>query len=139
MTIAFIGRITPDVSYQEWEKTLNNNIQTSVISIINITNGNNILNEYAKRYAAKYKLPVMEYGCDFKSYGGYARLYRNQALIANSKLIVGFLSKGGSIELRIARKPKDYSRSQTAQAKITLIPYNLLRAGEIEFLKTYLD
>lgn len=139
MTIAFIGQITPDVSYQEWENTLSDNVQASSISLINITNGKNTLNEYAKRYASKHKVPVMEYGCDFKSYGEDARLLRNQALLDNSRLIVGFLSKDGSIELRTAYNPKDYSREKTAQARITLTPYHLLRTGKIDILKTYMD
>lgn len=103
MKIAIIGKVNPDLVYDEWEKKIQTNLKGKSISHINITFSNGKLNQHVRKYAAAYNIPVSEYAADFKTYGDDAKLIRNLALIDNSDLLVGFLPKGGSEESWIYR------------------------------------
>lgn len=105
MRVAVIGKVNPNVSYDEWVDKLqsNLNIEPYDITHFNIPVGNGILNQYVRRYAYENEILVMEYAADYKTYGDDANRLRNMALVENSDKIVGYLPKGSSKESWIFR------------------------------------
>lgn len=101
MKIAVIGKLNPELTYEEWESKLQTNV--AKVTQINITIGNGILNQFTRAYAAADGIPVMEYAADYKTYGNDAQRIRNIALVDNSDLVIGFLPQGSSKESWIFR------------------------------------
>ena len=102
MRIAIIGRVNPSLVYNEWKIKLQQNVEITNVKQINITIGNGILNQYARKYAAACDIPVKEYAADFKTHGTDARLIRNKTLIADSDIVVSFISQGNSTDVWIS-------------------------------------
>lgn len=61
MKIAIIGKVDPTLTFEEWERMLHRHINAATVTGINLTDGNDILYRYAKRYATNNNLLVTEF------------------------------------------------------------------------------
>lgn len=102
MTITVIGKVSTWITFEEWEKKLQNEIDASAISRINITGGNEDLNRYVRKFAHQRNLILNEFTPDFETYGSIAKLNRNRALIDNCDLVVAFIPSTNSIKSTLA-------------------------------------
>ena len=103
MKIAIIGKVNPQLVYEEWVSKLQTKVEVATVTHINITKGNGILNQYVRKYAQSRNLIITEYAPDFITYGDEAKTRRNVALVENSDLVVGFLPESPAKESWIFR------------------------------------
>lgn len=109
--LLILGKVNSTLTFEDWVSKIQSSLEVEKISHINITIGNGILNQYVRKFAANNSIPIKEYTADYKTYGDNAKLIRNQKLVGESDLVVGFLPKGSSAKSWISRTgiytPKD--------------------------------
>ncbi len=80
MKIAIVGTRNPGVSFQTWENYLLSKIKASDISLV-ISGGAKGIDSYAKQFAARHHIPLMEYLPDYAKFGRYAPHRRNTLIV----------------------------------------------------------
>lgn len=91
MKIAIVGTRNPGVSYQEWESILISKINASEISLI-ISGGAKGIDTYAKLFAGRHHIPLMEYLPKYSKYGRKATLHRNTQIVREASTVIAFPS-----------------------------------------------
>lgn len=106
MKIAIVGTRNPGVSYQAWESILISKINASEITLI-ISGGAKGIDTYAKLFAGRHHIPLMEYLPDYSKYGRKATLYRNTQIVREASAVIAFPfsdSKGTFHSIREAER-----------------------------------
>lgn len=80
MKIAIVGTRNPGVSYQKWERILLSKFNPSEVSLI-VTEGAKGLDNYAKLFAVRHHIPLMEYLPEYSKYGRKAPIHRNTQIV----------------------------------------------------------
>jgi hypothetical protein len=94
MIIAIIGKVNPDLAYEEWVSKLQTIVDIATVTQIIITISNCTLNQYVRKFAKLHNLIATEYAPDFKTYRDEAKIRRNVVLVESSDLILELLPKG---------------------------------------------
>lgn len=89
--VAIVGTRTPSVSYSEWEKLLLTNIGVDEISLV-VSGGAQGIDTYAKLFAGRHHIPLMEFLPDYSKYGIKAPLRRNTLIVKEASKVVAFPS-----------------------------------------------
>lgn len=76
MKIAIAGSRNPDIAYKEWEELLLSKINVESISLI-VSGGAKGIDTFAKLFAGRHNIPLMEFLPDYANYGQNATLRRN--------------------------------------------------------------
>lgn len=106
--VAIVGTRTPSISYAEWEKLLLTEVEVDEISLV-VSGGAQGIDTYAKLFAGRHHIPLMEYLPDYSKYGIKAPLRRNTQIIKEASLVIAFPnadSRGTLHVISEARKMK---------------------------------
>lgn len=91
MKIAIVGTRNPGISYQEWEKLLLPEINLGEVSLI-VSGGAKGIDTYAKLFAGRHHIPLMEFVPNYALYGRNATLRRNIQIVKEANRIFAFPS-----------------------------------------------
>ena len=91
MKMAIVGTRNPGVSYQEWESILLSKINASEALLI-VSGGAKGIDTYAKLFAARHLIPLMEYLPEYSKYGRKATLRRNTQIVRGASTVIAFPS-----------------------------------------------
>ncbi|MDE6303399.1 MAG: DNA-protecting protein DprA [Paramuribaculum sp.] len=89
--MAIVGTRNPGVSYQEWESILLSKINVSEVLLI-VSGGAKDIDTYAKFFATRHLIPLMEYLPDYSKYGRKATLRRNDQIVREVSTVIAFPS-----------------------------------------------
>lgn len=106
MKISIVGTRNPGISYQEWENLLLSKINVSDVSLI-VSGGAKGIDTYAKLFAGRHHIPLMEFLPDYSRYGRYATLRRNTQIVQEASMVIAFPSpdsKGTRHSIREAER-----------------------------------
>ena len=90
--LAIVGTRSPKLSYKEWEKLLLQEISPSDLSLI-VSGGAAGIDTYAKLFAGRHHIPLMEFLPDYSKYGIKAPLVRNKIIIKEASKVIAFPSE----------------------------------------------
>jgi len=91
--LAIVGTRKPSLSYKEWEKILLQEVSPSDLSLI-VSGGATGIDTYAKLFAGRHHIPLMEFLPDYAKYGIKAPLRRNTLIVKEASKVVAFPSAG---------------------------------------------
>ncbi len=91
--LAIVGTRKPSLSYKEWEKILLQEVSPSDLSLI-VSGGATGIDTYAKLFAGRHHIPLMEFLPDYAKYGIKAPLRRNTLIVKEVSKVVAFPSAG---------------------------------------------
>ena len=89
--LAIVGTRNPKLSYNEWENLLLQEVAPNDLSLI-ISGGATGIDTYAKLFAGRHHIPLMEYLPDYSKYGKSAPLRRNSQIVKESTNVIAFPS-----------------------------------------------
>lgn len=89
--IAIVGTRNPGVSYAEWERLLLSQVSVEDISLV-VSGGAKGIDTYAKLFAGRHHIPLMEYLPDYARFGRNATLRRNTQIVKEANTVVAFPS-----------------------------------------------
>ena len=89
--VAIVGTRTPKVNYSEWEKLLLAKISPDEISLV-VSGGAQGIDTYAKLFAGRHHIPLMEFLPDYAKYGKQAPLRRNTQIVKEATTVIAFPS-----------------------------------------------
>lgn len=91
MKLAIVGTRNPNINYSDWEKLLLEKINMDRVELI-VSGGAKGIDTYAKIFAARHKIPLMEYLPQYDKYGRNAPLVRNRQIMQEANFVVAFPS-----------------------------------------------
>ena len=91
MKLAIVGTRSPKLSYKEWESLLLREISPCDVSLI-ISGGAEGIDTYAKLFAGRHNIPLMEFRPDYAKYGKQAPLRRNIQIVREATNVIAFPS-----------------------------------------------
>lgn len=83
----------PPMGYDEWERILLNHVNLNSITEI-ISGGAKGIDSYAKQFAARHKILIVEIIPVYAKYGRKAPLVRNFTIIQQADIVIAFPSNG---------------------------------------------
>lgn len=89
--LAIVGTRSPKQNYKEWEKLLLQEVSPNDLSLI-VSGGASGIDTFAKLFAGRHHIPLMEYLPDYTKYGKKAPLLRNTKLIKEASKVIAFPS-----------------------------------------------
>ena len=89
--LAIVGTRNPKLSYNEWENLLLQEVAPNDLSLI-ISGGATGIDTYAKLFAGRHHIPLMEYLPDYSKYGKSAPLRRNSQIVKEATNVIAFPS-----------------------------------------------
>ena len=92
LKVAIVGTRTPKLSYSEWEKLLLKEISPEDLSLI-VSGGAAGIDTYAKLFAGRHHIPLMEFLPDYSKFGIKAPLVRNTKIIKEASKVIAFPSE----------------------------------------------
>lgn len=92
MKLAIVGARSPKLSYKEWEKLLLLEVSPSDLSLI-VSGGAAGIDTYAKLFAGRHHIPLMEFLPDYAKFGIKAPLIRNTKIIKEATKVIAFPSE----------------------------------------------
>ena len=106
--LAIVGARSPKLSYKEWEKLLLQEFSPSDLSLI-VSGGATGIDTYAKLFAGRHHIPLMEFLPDYTKFGIKAPLRRNTQIVKEASMVFAFPSpdsRGTMHAIAEARKMK---------------------------------
>jgi hypothetical protein len=91
MKVAIVGTRTPRISYSEWEKLLLAELSPNDVSLV-VSGGAQGIDTYAKVFAGRHHIPLMEFTPDYARYGKQAPLHRNTLIVKEASKVIAFPS-----------------------------------------------
>ncbi len=110
MKLAIVGTRNPGVSYQEWEHLLISKINVSNVSLV-VSGGAKGIDTYAKLFAGRHHIPLMEYLPNYSTYGKHATLHRNTQIVREASTVVAFPSLGSKGTFHSIREAERMKKS----------------------------
>jgi hypothetical protein len=89
MKLAIVGSRNPGISYSKFEELLLAEINISEVSQI-VSGGAKGIDSFAKLFAGKHRIPLMEFLPKYADYGKYATLRRNTEIVREANVVVAF-------------------------------------------------
>ena len=108
MKVAIVGTRTPKISYSDWEKLLLAELSLNDIALV-ISGGAQGIDTYAKLFAGRHHIPLMEFLPDYTKFGIKAPLRRNTQIVKEASMVFAFPSpdsRGTMHAIAEARKMK---------------------------------
>ncbi len=112
MKIAVVGSRNPAISYQEWEKLLISEINVGEISLI-VSGGAKGVDTYAKFFAGRHHIPLMEFLPNYAVYGRNATLRRNKQIVKEANRVMAFPSSDSRGTLHAINEARKLSKPVT--------------------------
>ena len=106
--LAIVGTRTPKISYSEWEMLLLKELSPDDVSLV-VSGGAQGIDTYAKLFAGRHHIPLMEYLPDYSKFGIKAPLRRNSQIVKEASWVIAFPSaesRGTMHAISEARKMK---------------------------------
>lgn len=91
MKLAIVGTRSPSVSYQEWEKLLLSKVDKLEITEV-VSGGAKGIDTYAKIFAGRHHIPLMEFLPQYSAFGKAAPLRRNTQIVREANAVIAFPS-----------------------------------------------
>jgi len=91
MKLAIVGTRNPGVSYAEWEELLLSKVNKFDVTMV-VSGGAKGVDSFAKRFAARHHIPLMEFLPDYAKFGRYATLRRNTQIVKEANCVIAFPS-----------------------------------------------
>ena len=89
--LAIVGTRNPNLSYKEWEILLLQEVSPSDLSLI-VSGGATGIDTYAKLFAGRHHIPLMEFLPDYAKFGKQAPLRRNTQIVKEATKVIAFPS-----------------------------------------------
>lgn len=89
--VAIVGTRTPKISYSEWEKLLLEELSPNDVSLV-VSGGAQGIDTYAKLFAGRHHIPLMEFLPDYSKFGKQAPLRRNTQIVKEATKVIAFPS-----------------------------------------------
>jgi hypothetical protein len=89
MKIAIVGSRNPGISYSKFEELLLAEINLADVTEI-VSGGAKGIDTFAKLFAGKHHIPLMEFLPKYGVYGKYATLRRNTEIVREANVVVAF-------------------------------------------------
>ena len=89
--LAIIGTRNPKLSYKEWEELLLKEVTPCNLSLI-VSGGAVGIDTYAKLFAGRHHIPLMEFLPDYSKFGKQAPLRRNTQIVKEATKVIAFPS-----------------------------------------------
>ena len=89
--LAIVGTRNPKLSYNEWENILLQEFSPNDLSLI-VSGGATGIDTYAKLFAGRHHIPLMEFLPDYSKYGKSAPLRRNLQIVKEATNVIAFPS-----------------------------------------------
>lgn len=89
--LAIVGTRNPKLSYNEWENILLQEFSPNDLSLI-VSGGATGIDTYAKLFAGRHHIPLMEFLPDYSKYGKSAPLRRNSQIVKEATNVIAFPS-----------------------------------------------
>lgn len=105
MKLAIVGTRNPGLSYREWEQLLLSKVSKEDISLV-VSGGAKGIDTYAKLFAGRHHIPLMEYLPDYATYGRFASLRRNTQIVREATKVIAFPSAESRGTLHAIREAK---------------------------------
>ncbi len=110
MKLAIVGTRNPGVSYAEWEELLLSKVNKSDVMMV-VSGGAKGVDSFAKRFAARHYIPLMEFLPDYAKFGRYATLRRNTQIVKEANCVIAFPSSNSSGTLHAISEAKRLGKS----------------------------
>lgn len=110
MKLAILGTSNPGVSYAEWEELLLSEINKSDVTMV-VSGGAKYIDSFAKRFAARHHIPLMEFLPDYAKFGKYATLRRNTQIVKEANRVIAFPSSNSRGTLHSINEAKRLGKS----------------------------
>jgi hypothetical protein len=112
MKLAIVGTRNPEVSYAEWEECLLSEITTSDVTMV-VSGGVKGVDSFAKRFAVRHHIPLMEFLSDYAKFGRYATLRRNTQIVKEANCVIAFPSSNSRGTLHSINEAKRLGKHVT--------------------------
>jgi hypothetical protein len=89
MKLAIVGSRNPGISYSKFEELLLAEINLGEVTQI-VSGGAKGIDTFAKLFAGKHHIPLMEFLPKYAAYGKYATLRRNTEIVREANVVVAF-------------------------------------------------
>jgi hypothetical protein len=89
MKLAIVGSRNMGISYSKFEELLLAEINISEVTQI-VSGGAKGIDTFAKLFAGKHHVPLMEFLPKYGAYGKYATLRRNTEIVREANVVVAF-------------------------------------------------
>jgi hypothetical protein len=89
MNIAIVGSRNPGINYAKFEELLLARINLGEVTQI-VSGGAKGIDTFAKLFAGKHHIPLMEFLPKYGEHGKYATLRRNTEIVREANLVVAF-------------------------------------------------
>jgi hypothetical protein len=89
MKLAIVGSRKPNISYSKFEELLLNKIDLNDITEI-VSGGAKGIDTFAKLFAGRHHIPLMEFLPKYSTYGKYATLRRNAEIVREANVVAAF-------------------------------------------------
>lgn len=113
MKLAIVGSRNPGISYKEWESLLLSHINVGNIDLV-VSGGAKGIDAYAKAFAGRHSIPLIEYLPDYAKFGKYATLRRNSQIVREASCVVAFPSAESRGTLHTIREAEGIGKRVTA-------------------------
>lgn len=97
MTITIIGKISPQIRYEDWSTALKGAVNISQVSAFFITGGRNMLNNFVRKLCKDYNVRLVEWESSETGNLELAKLLRNQQMIADCDKVVAFMTDDSTV------------------------------------------
>lgn len=91
MKLAIVGTRNPGVSYAEWEQILLSKISIEEVEMI-VSGGAKGVDTFAKIFAGRHHILIMEFLPEYSKFGRNATLRRNTQIVREASVVVAFPS-----------------------------------------------
>jgi hypothetical protein len=89
MKLAIVGSRNPGISYSKFEELLLAEINLGEVTQI-VSGGAKGIDTFARLFAGKHHVPLMEFLPEYAAYGKYATLRRNTEIVREANFVVAF-------------------------------------------------
>jgi hypothetical protein len=89
MKLAIVGSRNPGISYSKFEELLLAKINIGDVTQV-ISGGAKGIDTFAKLFAGKHRIPLMEFLPKYDLYGKYATLKRNTEIVREANVVAAF-------------------------------------------------
>ena len=109
MKLAIVGTRKPGINYAEWEALLLSKVDPNDVTEV-VSGGAKGIDTYAKLFAARHHIPLMEFLPQYDVYGRYATLSRNKQIVREANTVIAFPSADSKGTLHTIKEAKQMGK-----------------------------
>lgn len=112
MKLAIVGARNTEVSYAEWEELLLSEVNTSDVAMV-VSGGAKGVDSFAKRFAARHHISLMEFLPNHVKFGRYTTLRRNTQIVKEANCVIALPSSNSRGTLHSINEAKRLGNHMT--------------------------